>query len=54
MKGAVQGVATMTASTPVKKAPAVPPRAARPWPTPAKRLENSNTPERLSPTTKKR
>ena len=52
MKGAVQGVATTTASTPVKNAPAAPPRAARPWPTPAKRPENSKTPERLRPTTK--
>ena len=54
MKGTVQGVATMTASTPVKKAPVVPPRAARLWPIPAKRPPISNTPERFRPTTKKR
>ncbi len=54
MNGAVQGVATITASTPVKKAPVAPPRETRPWPTPARRPPTSNTPERLRPTTKNR
>ena len=54
MKGAVQGVATTTASTPVKKAPVAAARAASPWPTPASRPPISNTPERLRPTTKNR
>ena len=50
MNGAVQGVATTTASTPVKKAPAVPLRAARPLADAGKRPPISNTPERLRPT----
>ena len=32
MNGAVHGVATTTASSPVKKLPSWPGRAARPWP----------------------
>ena len=54
MKGAVQGVATTTASTPVKKAPVTPLLAVRPWPMPAKPPPISNTPARLRPTTKNR
>jgi len=52
--GTVQGVATTTARTPVKNAPTVPPRPARPCPMPEKRLLISNTPERLRPITKNR
>src|SRR5260221_1901622 len=48
MKGAVQGAATATASTPVKNAPDSPPR--RTSPSPAVMEATSNRPERLSPT----
>ena len=52
MKGAVQGAATATASTPVKAAPNAPPRsAASAWPAAAcKLVPASNTPERFSAT----
>ena len=53
MNGTVHGVATTTASTPVKKAPVTPLFAVRPWPMPAKPPPISNTPARFSPTTKK-
>ncbi len=49
MKGAVQGVATITASTPVKNAPSCRRAPARPWPTPASRPPNSKTPDRFEP-----
>ncbi len=50
MKGAVQGVATSTASSPVAKLPAWPPRAAKPCPAPASRpAPTRNTPIRLRP-----
>ena len=54
MNGAVQGVATTTASTPVKKAPVMPLLDASPWPMPVKPPAISNTPDRFRPTTKKR
>ena len=41
MNGAVQGVATTTASNPVKKLPRCPGRAARPWPVRIRPLPNS-------------
>ena len=41
MKGAVQGAATATASTPVKKAPVQPPRAASPSPAVMEPTSNS-------------
>ena len=50
MKGAVQGVATSTASAPVAKLPAWPPREASPCPAPASRPPTWNTPDRFSPT----
>src|SRR3569833_236240 len=50
MKGAVQGAATATASTPVKKAPTAPLRDANP--PPAVMEPTSNRPERLRPTAK--
>ena len=50
MKGAVQGVATSTASSPVKKLPVCPPRIASPCPVPASRPPTSNTPDRFNPT----
>ena len=50
MKGAVQGAATATASTPVKNAPTAPERDARLSPTVTE--PNSNTPERFKPTAK--
>ena len=49
MKGAVQGVATMTASTPVKKEPPRPDRPASAPPIPAKRPPISNRPAKFSP-----
>ena len=50
MNGAVHGVATTVASTPVKNEPFSPlPEASR-WPTPAIRPGTSNRPARLSPT----
>ena len=49
MKGAVQGVATTTASTPVKKLPVSPPRSASPLPADARRPPTSNTPDRFRP-----
>ena len=52
MKGAVHGVATTAAKTPVKKLPATPPRAARLCPAPAQRPPITSTPEKLSPTAK--
>mmetsp|Transcript_23223 Transcript_23223/g.54973 ORF Transcript_23223/g.54973 Transcript_23223/m.54973 type:complete len:221 (+) Transcript_23223:2387-3049(+) len=54
MKGAVQGVATTAASTPVKKLPVNPLRAARPEPRPVKLPPISNSPERFNPTRKSR
>ena len=50
MKGAVQGAATATASTPVKKAPVTPAARARLSPTVTE--PNSNTPDKLRPTAK--
>ncbi len=50
MNGAVQGVATTTASRPVKKLPVWPGRAARPWPVCIRPVPISNTPDRLRPT----
>ena len=50
MKGAVQGAATATARTPVKKAPTAPLREARPPPIVTE--PNSNRPDRFSPTPK--
>ena len=49
MNGAVQGVATSTASRPVKKLPRCPPRAASALPVPAMPAPTSNTPDRFSP-----
>ena len=49
MKGAVQGVATITASTPVKKEPERPDRPASAPPIPAKRPRISNRPAKFSP-----
>ena len=48
--GAVQGEATTAASTPVKKLPVVPSRAASELPSPAQLPPISKTPERFSPT----
>src|SRR4029079_7789828 len=48
MKGAVQGAATAAANTPVKNAPVMPLRPARP--PPAVTLPTSNTPDRLRAT----
>ena len=48
MTGAVPGVATTTASRPVKNEPLAPPRAVRLWPMP-KEPPMVNTPERLRP-----
>ena len=53
MKGAVQGVATMTARRPVKKLPVWPARVARDWPVPVQLPANWNTPERFRPTAKR-
>ncbi len=54
MNGAVQGVATTVARTPVKNVPAVPaPAASRPPALPSAR-PNPATPERLSPIAKSR
>ena len=50
MKGAVQGVATTAASTPVKKLPARPSRAARFEPMPVMLPPTSKKPDRLRPT----
>ena len=51
MNGAVQGVATSTASAPVKKLPQWPSRAARLPPAPAKPPPPiRNTPDRFRPT----
>jgi hypothetical protein len=50
MNGAVQGLATTTASTPVKKSPAGPLLLASPCPAPAQPLPMENTPDRLRPT----
>src|SRR6185369_9661032 len=50
MKGAVQGAATATASTPVKKAPNGPERCARLSPTVIE--PTSNTPDKFKPTAK--
>ena len=49
MKGAVHGVATITASTPVKKEPERPDRPARPLPIPTRRPPISNRPAKFSP-----
>ena len=49
MKGAVQGVATITASTPVKKEPPRPDRSASAPPMPANRPPISNRPAKFSP-----
>ena len=48
MNGAVQGVATTTASTPVKKAARVERRAVRPWPMPIQLSPKDQTPENSS------
>ncbi len=50
MNGAVHGVATTTASRPVKKLPSCPGRAASPWPVRISPVPTSKTPDRLSPT----
>jgi len=50
MNGAVQGVATTTASKPVKKLPTWPPFIASDCPVPAIPPPTANTPDRLSPT----
>ncbi|RYE19801.1 MAG: T9SS type B sorting domain-containing protein [Sphingobacteriales bacterium] len=50
IKGAVQGVATIVARTPVKKLPVYPPRSASDEPTPAMLPPTTNTPERFNPT----
>ena len=50
MKGAVQGVATSTASKPVKKLPAWPCRLANRPPTLASGVPTWNTPDRFNPT----
>ena len=50
MNGAVQGVATSTASSPVAKSPAWPDRLAQPCPVPASLRPSSNAPTRFSPT----
>ena len=52
MKGAVHGVATTAARTPVKKLPTAPPRAPRLCPTPTQRPPITRTPEKLKPTAK--
>ena len=49
MNGAVQGVATTAASTPVKNEPASPERRVSPWPRPCSDDPRWNTPERLKP-----
>ena len=49
MNGAVQGVATTVANTPVAKAPNTPSRPANRLPMPTNPRPNSATPERLSP-----
>ncbi len=52
MNGAVHGVATSTASSPVKKLPAAPCRSASPLPAPVRPAAalTWNTPDRFSPT----
>src|SRR5690348_17405027 len=50
MNGAVQGLATITASTPVKKCPAVPPRRTRPPPRLPRRTPKLTTPDIDRPT----
>ena len=49
MKGAVQGVATTTASRPVKKLPISPPRRVSPSPTPTQPPPISKTPDKFNP-----
>ena len=50
INGAVQGVATSTASSPVAYEPSTPPRDASPCPAPAPANRTSNTPDRFRPT----
>ena len=49
INGAVHGVATIVARTPVENAPAIPERAAKRPPVPARPRPNSAAPDRLSP-----
>ena len=49
MNGAVQGVATTVASTPVKNEPASPSLRVRLSPAPVSDPPSSNTPDRFSP-----
>ena len=49
MKGAVQGLATTTASTPVKKSPAAPDFSVSACPVPASVAPNCQSPDRLRP-----
>ena len=54
MNGAVQGLATTTARTPVKKLPERPPRLASPLPVFIRPPPNSTSPERDRPMATKR
>ncbi len=49
MNGAVQGLATTTASTPVKNEPDRPGRDARLWPAPIQLMPKCTTPDSDSP-----
>ena len=54
MNGAVHGVATIVARTPVKNVPASPDRAASRPPTPPSAPPKPATPDRLNPIAKRR
>ena len=54
MRGAVQGLATTTASTPVKKLPLIPPRFASPLPVFMMLPPNSTRPDRDRPMARNR
>jgi len=54
MNGAMHGVATIVANTPVPKVPVRPDRPASLPPVPAKPAPKAATPERLSPIANKR
>ena len=54
MNGAVQGLATTTASTPVKNEPLRPPRSVSCWPMPIQPLPISTSPDSDRPSTKNR